>query len=115
MESSGAPHAATASRNQIAFYGSTPAYRKVLELHGWGDLQTELHRLSRQGDWGTMGAIIDDDVLDTFAVVAPVDKLAAARRARCDRVIDRVMPAFPDALSEATVAAVVNELREETP
>jgi alkanesulfonate monooxygenase SsuD/methylene tetrahydromethanopterin reductase-like flavin-dependent oxidoreductase (luciferase family) len=86
--------AATATRNQIAFYGSTPAYRKVLELHGWGDLQTELHRLSRQGDWDTMGAIIDDDVLDTFAVVAPVDKLAAALRARCDGVIDRVMPAF---------------------
>jgi probable F420-dependent oxidoreductase len=107
--------AATATRNQIAFYGSTPAYRKVLELHGWGDLQTELHRLSRQGDWDTMGAIIDDDVLDTFAVVAPVDKLAAALRARCDGVIDRVMPAFPNALSEATVAAVVNELREETP
>ena len=36
-------------RKQIAFYGSTPAYRKVLELHGWGDLHTELHRLSGRG------------------------------------------------------------------
>ncbi len=107
--------AATATRRQIAFYGSTPAYRKVLELHGWGDLQTELHRLSLQGDWDAMGNLVDDDVLDAFAVVAPVEKLAAKLSSRCDGVIDRVMPGFPKALSEATVAAVMNELREETP
>ena len=41
---------------QIAFYGSTPAYRKVLELHGWGDLQDELNRLSKEGRWAEMGA-----------------------------------------------------------
>ena len=87
--------AAAAMRKQIAFYGSTPAYRKVLELHGWGDLQRELHRLSLQGHWGAMGALVDDEVLDAFAVVAPVDHLAAALRIRCDGVIDRVMPAFP--------------------
>ncbi len=40
---------------QIAFYGSTPAYRRVLELHGWGELQGELHRMSKQGLWGEMG------------------------------------------------------------
>jgi probable F420-dependent oxidoreductase len=42
---------AVGTRKQIAFYGSTPAYRKVLELHGWGDLHTDLHRLSLQGEW----------------------------------------------------------------
>ena len=47
--------AAAATRKQIAFYGSTPAYRKVLELHGWGDLHAELHRLSKQGEWDAMG------------------------------------------------------------
>ncbi len=65
--------AATASRKQIAFYASTPAYRKVLELHGWGELQTELHQLSMQGQWDTMGTLIDDEMLNTFAVVAPMD------------------------------------------
>ena len=49
------------TKQQIAFYGSTPAYRGVLELHGWGDLQTELNRLSKQGEWVTMGELIDDD------------------------------------------------------
>ena len=56
--------AATAGvRRQIAFYGSTPAYRPVLELHGWGDLQTELNTLSKRGEWVQMGELIDDEVL----------------------------------------------------
>jgi hypothetical protein len=41
-------------RAQIAFYGSTPAYRAVLDLHGWGDLHERLHELSRAGDWDAM-------------------------------------------------------------
>ena len=49
------PAAAAATRKQIAFYGSTPAYRRVLELHGWGDLHTELHRLSQAGRVGRHG------------------------------------------------------------
>ena len=60
---------AAAARKQLAFYGSTPAYRPVLELHGWGDLQTELNTLSKRGAWDDMAALIDDEVLDTFAVV----------------------------------------------
>ena len=99
-------------RKQIAFYGSTPAYRKVLELHGWGDAATELHRLSQQGEWDAMGSLIDEEMLDAFAVVATVDKLAAALRSRCDGVIDRVMPSFPRTVSKATVTAVLQELRQ---
>ena len=49
-------------REQIAFYGSTPAYRPVLELHGWGDLQTELNTLSKRGEWVKMGELIGDDI-----------------------------------------------------
>lgn len=99
-------------RKQIAFYGSTPAYRKVLELHGWGDAATALHRLSLQGEWDAMTSLIDDEILEAFAVVAPVGKLAAALRSRCDGVIDRVMPSLPQNLSEATVTAVLKELRQ---
>ena len=63
---------AVGTRKQIAFYASTPAYRKVLDLHGWGDLQTDLHRLSHAGEWDAMGSLIDDEILNEFAVVAPV-------------------------------------------
>jgi probable F420-dependent oxidoreductase len=103
--------AAAATRKQIAFYGSTPAYRKVLELHGWGDLQDELHRLSLRGDWDAMGSLIDDEILDAFAVVASIDELAPKLRDRCDGVIDRVLVGFPKSVSEVSVAAVLRELR----
>ena len=103
--------AAAASRKQIAFYASTPAYRKVLELHGWGELQTELHRLSLEGQWDAMATRIDDEILSTFAVVAPVDQLAAALRERCDGIIDRVMVGLPSSASEETVRAFLDEVR----
>jgi probable F420-dependent oxidoreductase len=81
--------AASAVREQIAFYGSTPAYRPVLELHGWGDLQSELNTLSKRGEWVKMGELITDDILETFAVVAPIDKVAAEVRARFGGLVDR--------------------------
>jgi hypothetical protein len=59
-----------------------------------------------------MGALIDDEILDAFAVVATYDKLAAAVQNRCDGVIDRVMPSFPRTVSNATVTAVLRELRQ---
>lgn len=98
-------------KKQVAFYGSTPAYAKVLALHGWADLHTELHRLSRQGDWDAMGTLIDDDVLAAFAVVAPLDELAEALRARCDGAVDRMMPAFPAGLPQDVVGSILDQLR----
>ena len=73
---------AIGTRKQIAFYGSTPAYRRVLKLHGWGDLHTELHRLSVAGEWDVMGSLIDDEILEAFAVVAPLDEVADWMRTR---------------------------------
>lgn len=60
----------SAVKAQLGFYASTPAYRPVLELHGWGDVQTEAHRLTRENRWDEMSALITDDILDAFAVVA---------------------------------------------
>jgi len=81
--------AATGVKQQIAFYGSTPAYRGVLELHGWGDLQTELNGLSKQGKWVEMGELIDDEVLHTFAVVAGPEGVGAELKRRYGGVVDR--------------------------
>jgi probable F420-dependent oxidoreductase len=78
-----------AVRQQIAFYGSTPAYKPVLELHGWGDLQPELNTLSKRGEWVKMGELIDDDVLDAFAVVCPLDKVASEVLHRFGSLVDR--------------------------
>ena len=76
-------------REQIAFYGSTPAYRPVLELHGWGELQPELNTLSKRGEWEKMGELINDDILNAFAVVAPLDQVAAEVRKRFEGLVDR--------------------------
>jgi probable F420-dependent oxidoreductase len=59
-----------AVKSQLGFYASTPAYRPVLEAHGWGELQTEANQLTREGRWEDMGELITDDILNTFAVVS---------------------------------------------
>jgi probable F420-dependent oxidoreductase len=77
-------------KQQIAFYGSTPAYRPVLELHGWGDLQTELNGLSKQGKWQEMGELIDDDILSAFAIVAEPEEIGPRLSDRYGDVVDRI-------------------------
>jgi probable F420-dependent oxidoreductase len=81
------------TRNQIAFYASTAAYRAVLDLHGWGALGDELTALSRSArddKWAAMGGLVDDEVFDAFAVRAEPDRLAAEIRRRFGGVVDRV-------------------------
>ena len=86
---------AVATCRQIAFYGSTPAYRPVLEIHGWGDLHNDLNTLSKRGQWAQMGALIDDEVLNTFAVVAPPEDIAPELGRRYGDVISRISFYFP--------------------
>lgn len=81
---------AKAVKGQISFYGSTPSYRPVLEHHGWGDLQTELNAMSKRGEWTEMGDLIDDDILNTFAVVAEPSGVAAELRLRFGTTVDRL-------------------------
>ena len=82
--------AAAGTRQQIAFYGSTPAYRGVLDIHGWGGLQDELNTLSKQGKWVEMGNLINDEILNTFAVVGSPEQVAPELKRRYDDVIQRI-------------------------
>ena len=83
--------AAEAVRMQIAFYGSTPTYRPVFEVHGWDGLQEKLHKLMARRDFAAMGAAIDDEVLAEFAVLANSwDDAWRQIRARYDGILDRV-------------------------
>lgn len=79
-----------ATRTQIAFYGSTPAYRPVLEVHGWGDLQDELNAMSKRGLWAEMTGLISDELIEAIAVCAPIGEVAKRIRERCDGLVDRV-------------------------
>ena len=78
------------ARDQIAFYASTAAYRPVLDLHGWGELQGELNTLAKQERWPEMGALVDDEILDAFAVVGEPDRIAAETLRRYGDLFTRV-------------------------
>jgi probable F420-dependent oxidoreductase len=100
----------SATAKQIAFYGSTPAYRGVLEVHGWGEMQTELNTLSKRGEWDAMGERITDDILEEFTVVAEPSKVAGALKARFGGLVDRMLVTFSFA-GEEDRAAYMEELR----
>lgn len=84
-----------ATKKQISFYGSTPAYRVVLDLHGWGDLQSELNLMSKQGRWDEMADLITDDILDAFAVVGEPEAVARGIKERYSGLVDRTSLQLP--------------------
>ena len=90
-----------AMRPRLAFYGSTPAYRVVLDAHGWGDLQTELNTLSKRGDWATMSSLITDEMVDELCVVGSLSELPDLIRGRYGDIVQRVAfdIADPDAIA----------------
>ena len=77
------------ARRQIAFYASTPAYRRVLEVHGW-DFGHRLTAMSKRGEWAEMAAVVPDEAVAEVAVEAPIDRLGEAIRTRYDGLLDRV-------------------------
>jgi probable F420-dependent oxidoreductase len=90
-------------RAQIAFYASTPSYRPVMAHHGWGEVADRLRALARAGQWGDMPALIGDEMLKTFAVIAPAQELAAALQERYAGLANRLslyMPFAPGARDE---------------
>jgi probable F420-dependent oxidoreductase len=98
------------ARAQISFYGSTPAYRPVLEHLGRGELQTELHRLSKRGRWLEMAALVDDELLEQVAVVGPRDRIPKLLVERYGQLVDRlalVAPFAPDEELWSDVVAAV--------
>jgi probable F420-dependent oxidoreductase len=95
-------------RRRIAFYASTPAYRPPLEAYGAGDLHVELNALSKQGRWNEMGALIDDDLLNAFAVIAEPSEVGPRIEARFGGVIDRMI-VFPPYNLDVTELGVVLE------
>ena len=77
-------------KDQLAFYGSTPAYAPVLDLHGFADLHHNLNRLSKAGGWAEMGELIPDELVELIAVVGPRDTIAARLAARAEGLTDSI-------------------------
>jgi probable F420-dependent oxidoreductase len=99
-------------KQQIAFYGSTPAYRPVLELHGWGELQDELMAMTKRGEWDSMGGLIDDEMLHAFAVVGTPEEAFAEVKKRYGDIATRITLTLPDQRDEARWEGLFDSLRE---
>jgi len=98
------------ARYRVAFYGSTPAYRGVFDLHGVSDLGVKLTEMSKAGRWNEMAAEVPDDVLDLFVARATYDELPEAIERRYGGIVDTVSldfaPGTPASVRRATIAAV---------
>lgn len=95
---------------RIAFYGSTPAYRGVLESIGVGDLQGELNTMSKQGRWQEMGTLITDEILGEFAVVGEPHEIVPEMKRRYSAFTDRTSGAFAF-VDAATRKEMIAQLR----
>jgi probable F420-dependent oxidoreductase len=107
------PEAAEKVRYRVAFYGSTPAYRGVFDLHGVGDLGVKLTEMSKQGQWNQMAAQVPDDVLDLFVARATYDELPAAIEKRYGGLVDTVSLDFvpgTDADTRRTTIAAIQRI-----
>jgi hypothetical protein len=82
-------------RQQIGFYASTPAYKGVMELHGWQDAQAQLSKLVREGRWKEIPEAITDEMLHAFAVVGPWTELPTLIKTRYGSLVDRGRFYFP--------------------
>lgn len=98
-------------RDKLAFYASTPTYRPVLELHGWADLQPELAGLAKAGRWTEMAGLIDDEMLDTFAVVGEMSDIPRLVGERYGGLVDRVSFTAPFQQRPQEWAAVIAGLQ----
>jgi probable F420-dependent oxidoreductase len=79
-----------AVRQQISFYASTPTYKTVLDVHGWGEINQTLGALAARGKWDEMPTLITDEILEQVAIVAPWDQVPAKIKERYTGLLDRV-------------------------
>jgi alkanesulfonate monooxygenase SsuD/methylene tetrahydromethanopterin reductase-like flavin-dependent oxidoreductase (luciferase family) len=98
-------------KRSLAFYASTPAYKAVLDFHGWGDLQPELLRLSKLGKWEEMGTRIPDEVFDAFCVHG-VPKVCAHDLFLRYRGIADLCCGYADTGQAAMPTEIVAEMKE---
>lgn len=103
--------AARGVKQQMAFYGSTPAYRPVLEAHGWGELQSELNAMSKQGQWEEMGDRVHDDLLDAVAVTGAPEDLPALICDRYGDIIDRIAIHAPAGVDAERWRAILSDFK----
>ncbi|MFK7975776.1 MAG: TIGR03617 family F420-dependent LLM class oxidoreductase [Halioglobus sp.] len=95
----------------LGFYSSTPAYRPPMDAVGFGDLQPELNRLSKEGAWDELGKRIDDDFVDAFCTSGEPHEIAGKLRAKYGEYADRLSIYAPYAAPDEMWKGIVSELK----
>jgi probable F420-dependent oxidoreductase len=98
-------------RKLCAFYGSTPAYYRVLEHHGYTELGPRLNAMSKRGEWDAMAELIDDDLLGELAIVGTPAEIPGSVRDRCVGLADRVAIYAPYKSDLTMWREILSELR----
>ncbi|MFN8459346.1 MAG: TIGR03617 family F420-dependent LLM class oxidoreductase [Anaerolineae bacterium] len=84
------------ARQQISFYASTPSYRVVMELHGWGEVAERLSHLAARGQWSEMPHLITDEMMAEFVVSGTWAELPTKIKAKyAGGLLDRVSYYLP--------------------
>ncbi len=97
-------------RDRIAFYGCTVAYKPVLDIHGWGELQDELIFLNRQHKTKQMSDLITDDMVRTIAIVGEPLEVIESMRDRLAGVVGRTGFSV-DGFSDHQISELLERLR----
>ena len=95
----------------LSFYGSTPAYKPVLDLHGWGELQPELNRLTKSGEWDRMPDLITDEHLNALSVRGTPAEVGRKLVERYDDVAARVGFYMPYAADDAITTEIITTIK----
>ena len=100
------------ARRRISFYASTRTYKRVLDMHGWGDINAELHEMSIRGEWSKMPRLITDQVVETFCVSGTYDTILPRLKERYGWYATHISLPLPtpDPKAEAKVRQIITEL-----
>ena len=98
-------------RGQIGFYGSTPAYKVVLDTEGWGDLQPELREMTKEGRWQDLPTLVSDEMVETIATCGPPDVVGSKLVERYRGTAERVAVASPYRISIGAMAELASAFK----
>jgi probable F420-dependent oxidoreductase len=106
--------AAAGVRSLLGFYGSTPSYKPVLDVEGWGEYQPRLNALSKQGDWKGMADLITDEMVSTISVWGRPKEVATEILDRYGAHASRACLYFPGyPIADETIAELIGELKSQ--
>ena len=82
-------------RARVAFYLSTPSYRRAFRVHGWEDIAEQASVLSRAQRWEELPDLVHDEMLHTVATIGTYDEIAGKLNERFADRVDRLEFSVP--------------------